>query len=270
MPQETPLAGGNMGAVVRIGDRVHRAAGPQAATVHRLLAHVRSQGVTWVPRVHGFDVQGREVLDYIPGDVHHDTPEWMRADANLREVGARLREWHDATTTFERSADDVWWWQPGKQPQEVICHVDFAPYNHVYDGHRWVGAIDFDLAYPGPRVWDLAYTAYRYVPLTPHRADAVADGDGVDGYVADRSDAPHEEQRRRLAVLLDGYGQLTIGGEERVYSPAEVLARLPERLVAMADWCDDHIRTDLRRHGVMYRAHAAWIAGGGLLDTLEP
>ena len=50
------LAGGNMsGPVVRIGDRVHRTAGPQAATIHRLLAHVRASGVGWVPRVHGFD-----------------------------------------------------------------------------------------------------------------------------------------------------------------------------------------------------------------------
>ncbi len=30
-----------------------------------------------------------------------------------------------------------------------------------------VGVIDFDLCAPGARLWDLAYTAYRYVPLMP-------------------------------------------------------------------------------------------------------
>ena len=281
--QEQPLAGGNMnGAVVRIGDRVHRSTGPQTPTIHRLLAHVRDQGVTWVPRVHGIDERGREVLDFLPGEVHHVLHPWMSADAVLAAVGARLRQWHDATATFPRSERDVWWWQAGKHPQEVICHVDFAPYNHVFDGHRWVGAIDFDLCYPGPRLWDLAYTAYRYVPLTPGTADAVADGHGIDGHEADRTDASPAERRRRLGVMLRAYGAVgtTAPGvadttqERRPYSVAEVLARLPERLDAMADWCDVQDSPARRRDGVMYRAHARWIERGGMgesdqVDTLE-
>jgi aminoglycoside phosphotransferase (APT) family kinase protein len=31
---------------------------------------------------------------------------------------------------------------------------------------RPVALIDFDVAHPGPRAWDLAYAAYRFVPLT--------------------------------------------------------------------------------------------------------
>ena len=64
----TALAGGNMNdGVVRVSDTVRRAASPWTPTIHRLLAHVRARGVAWVPRVHGFDEQGREILDYLEG-----------------------------------------------------------------------------------------------------------------------------------------------------------------------------------------------------------
>ncbi|MDN4480622.1 phosphotransferase [Demequina muriae] len=255
------LAGGNMsGPVVRIGDRVHRTAGPQAPTIHRVLAHVRAQGVTWVPRVHGFDATGREVLDFIPGAVVHDLPEWLWDEAVLAAAASALREWHDATVTYPRKSEDVWW-QPAREPHEVICHADFAPYNHVFRDGRWVGAIDYDLCFPGPRVWDLAYTAYRYVPLTPHTADAVPDGDSWG-----RSEFSHDEQQRRLARFLEAYGP--IDGD--LVTCAAVLAALPERLDAMADWCDGQESADLRRNGVMYRTHARWIESGALADSLEP
>lgn len=249
------LAGGNMsGPVVRIGDRVHRQAGPQAPTIHRLLAHVRAQGVSWAPRVHGFDEAGREVLDFIPGDVVHDHPAFLWDERNLVAAASALRQWHDATATFPRTPSDVWW-QPALEPQEVICHVDFAPYNHVFRDGRWAGAIDFDLCTPGPRVWDLAYTAYRYVPLTPHVADAVADGDAWG-----RSEFPHAEQRRRLRLFLDAYGS----ADGAAITSAAVLGAVPGRLDAMADWCAGQEDAGLRRNGVMYRAHARWIEDGAL------
>lgn len=39
MPDEELLSGGNMGAVVRIGDTVRRISGPWTAAVHRLFAY---------------------------------------------------------------------------------------------------------------------------------------------------------------------------------------------------------------------------------------
>ena len=109
---------------------------------------------------------------------------------------------------------------------------------------RFVGAIDFDTCYPGPRLWDLAYTAYRYVPLTPDADEAV-------------------QQRRlsRLDVFLDAYA----GGDPALrYTPSQLLGFVVPRLVAMADWCDQQESADRRRDGVMYRSHAQWIAAGGL------
>ena len=49
----------------------------------------------------------------------------------------------------------------------MICHNDFAPYNLAFRDGLPVGAIDFEAASPGPRAWDLAYLAYRLVPLAP-------------------------------------------------------------------------------------------------------
>ena len=47
----------------------------------------------------------------------------------------------------------------------MICHNDVAPYNTVFVDGRPRALIDFDTAGPGPRVWDIAYAAYTFVPL---------------------------------------------------------------------------------------------------------
>ena len=58
----------------------------------------------------------------------------------------------------------------------MICHYDWAPYNALFDGHRPIAMLDWDSAGPGPRVWDVALSAYTWVPLKPQglAADAVA------------------------------------------------------------------------------------------------
>ena len=67
--EETPLSGGSMTAVVRVGDTVRRGAGPWTPTIHALLRHVRAAGFTAVPEPLGLDEQGREVLSLLPGAV---------------------------------------------------------------------------------------------------------------------------------------------------------------------------------------------------------
>jgi hypothetical protein len=251
-------------AVVRVGDTVRRAPSPQTRTVHRLLFHVRSCGAMWVPAPHGFDEHGREVLDFIPGEVPLGTPAFLETDHVLSEVAIALREWHDATATFARSPDDVWWEGP-REPAEVICHGDFAPYNHVFrDGH-FVGAIDFDVCKPAPRMWDLAYTAYRYIPLLPH-----LDADVNDGDEPDRTHWSPTEQSARLRTFLTAYGPLERPGETgqaRPFTSTELLAWLPERLMAIAEWSAAQSSVDLQRHGFMYRSHAQWILDGGFLPN---
>lgn len=209
---EETLAGGNMAAVVRVGDTVRRSAGPWTPQVHRLLAHLRAQGITEAPAPLGFDAQGREILTFTPGAVGHFPFTPTRSDAALAAAARLLRRMHDAT------ADVAPLWPEGWQasvrpPVEVICHGDFAPYNLVFDGEMLVGVIDFDHAHPGSRTWDIAYAIYRMAPL-------------MDPSNPESFGSP-AEQGRRLRLFCDAYGL-----SER----APLLPAIGARIAAMADY----------------------------------
>jgi catechol 2,3-dioxygenase-like lactoylglutathione lyase family enzyme len=188
--REEILSGGNMTAVVRVGNTVRRAAGPWTPTIHAFLRHLRANGFDLVPEPLGLDEGGREILSLLPGaPATYPLPEFAWTDATLDAVARTLRAYHDASTGF---TGERWQW-PAHEPREVICHNDFAPYNLMFEDGRLTGVIDLDLASPGPRVLDLAYTAYRFVPLTdPANPDAPFRGAA--------------EQRRRLSRLCAAYG----------------------------------------------------------------
>jgi hypothetical protein len=205
--QEIVLTGGNMTPVVRVGDTVRRAAGPWTPTIHALLRHLRANGFTQVPEPLGIDEHGREILSFLPGRVGtYPLPDFVLSDGTLETVARMLRAYHDATVGFEGGP---WQW-PAHAPPEVICHNDFAPYNMLFEDGRLTGIIDWDLASPGPRAWDMGYAAYRFVPLTdPANPDVGNPG------VA--------EQARRLAGFCAAYG----GPEPRATAEAAV-AKLRE------------------------------------------
>lgn len=248
---EEVLSGGNLTKVVRIGDSVRRSPSPSTPTIQRLLAHVRSAGVGWVPEPRGLDEEGREVLSYLEGEVPHAMPAWVWSEAVLTDVARALRAWHDATATFDRK--DAVWGLPPRDPDEVVCHSDFAPYNCVFRAGRFAGAIDFDLCAPGPRLWDIAYTAYRFVPLMPPT-------EAADAGPGERSPFPWSESLARLELFLSAYAGST---DARRYGRAVVVRGTAERLAAIATWTDEHVaRTGdpaLAGHGAMYREHAAWL-----------
>lgn len=254
--QEEALAGGNVTKVVKIGSTVRRSAGPWTPTIQRLLAHVRAKGLLWVPEPLGLDAEGREVLSFIPGDVPHDMPEWIRTEQVLTDVARALREWHEATADF--SAPDAIWGLSPTSPREVICHNDFAPYNCVFSGGRFIGAIDFDVCSPGSRIWDLAYTAYRFVPLMPGPdADKAIPGD--------RSPFELAVMHERLKSFLAGY---EAGGDAARFGSAELIRATIDRLHAIAAWTEDFARNNgaaaLADHAAMYRGHARWLGSFGV------
>ncbi len=256
---EEALSGGFVNAqVVRVGDTVRRQAGPWTPTIHRLLHHVRARGVDWVPEPRGLDERGREVLTFIPGDVPHSMPEWIWSEAVLVDVAVALRQWHDATADF--AGEGAVWGFEAHAPAEVVCHNDFAPYNGVFRAGRFAGAIDFDLCSPGPRLWDLAYTAYRYAPLLPPAGTPAAARAGGEG-----SHFGPGEQRARLETFLTAYAGA--GVEPRRYGCAELRSWAVRRLWAIADWNDRHFGGDpahlLADSGRVYRAHARWIVENG-------
>jgi hypothetical protein len=207
------LKGGSMSTVRRVGSTVRREAGPWTPQVHRLLALVRSRGVDMVPEPLGMDDEGREVLTYLPGDAGSSPLDARhRGDAVLTQAASVLRALHDAT------ADVAGHWRAGwrapvREPVEVICHGDFAPYNCVFVGDDLVGVFDFDFAHAGPRVWDLAYALYRFVPLAD---PATAEGFGTPA-----------EQARRLRLFCDSYG---------LADRSAVLGAVIERIQFMADF----------------------------------
>jgi hypothetical protein len=171
---EERLAGGNTHAeVVRVGDTVRRPTGTWTPGVHRLLAHLEQHGYSGSPRVLGIDAEGREMLTYVGGVVVWPGGFWLvESDSALAEIGASIRAFHDATASFP-GRDSFAWSDRGSDPggpAEILCHNDLGPWNliHGTDG-SWT-FIDWDLAAPGRRVWDLALALLSLTPLMPDRA----------------------------------------------------------------------------------------------------
>jgi hypothetical protein len=168
---EEVLSGGNThDAIVRIGGTVRRPTGPWTPGVHALLSHLAERGFDGAPGVHGIDERGREVLDFVEGDVvHPDHDSLLEPDVALADVAALIRRFHDAVESFTPRAPFAWSDRGGDPagPLEIVCHNDLAPWNLVHgrDG-RWV-FIDWDLAAPGRRSWDLAWALLAMVPLMP-------------------------------------------------------------------------------------------------------
>lgn len=195
--EEQRLPGGNTGGAVRIGDTVRRVPGRWTPSVHALLGHLEAVGFDRAPRALGFDDQGREVLSFLPGEVIGTTrpwPSWVHSDDALRQVAGWLRDFHTAVASFVPPQDAVWreggTWRPGL----IVGHNDAAPYNAAWvDGHL-VGFFDWDFAAPVTPKWDLAFTAFAWVPL--HARHVVR----AEGFTA------FNDQPRRLRLFLDTYG----------------------------------------------------------------
>jgi hypothetical protein len=193
---ERRLPGGKTDGAVLVDGTVRRAVGPWTPAVHALLQHLASAGFDESPRVLGSDDDGREALTYIPGEtlgaLPH-TPAWAWDEATLIDIGELLRRYHDAVADFVPPPNAAWRLGGGPLgPGEIICHNDVGPYNVVWR-ERIVRLLDWDFAGPAEPVWDLAYTAWTFVPLHyPELARSAG--------APDLAEAP-----RRLRLLLDAY-----------------------------------------------------------------
>jgi hypothetical protein len=101
---EEQMAGGvaNGGAVTRIGNHVLRPANPHSETIHRFLAALHEIGFEGVPKPVGIDVDGRERLEFVDGDVALPPyPEWAQTDDALASATALIRRFHDATRCLD-------------------------------------------------------------------------------------------------------------------------------------------------------------------------
>lgn len=191
------LEGGNVGGAVRIGDTVRRPTGPWTPAVHALLEHLGARGLRAVPRVHGHDVRGREILDFLPGEVV-DIDTEVLSEARLVDLGRWTREYHEAQRGFEHPGP---WRFPPPDHVEVVAHNDLGPYNVAFGAERIVGVFDWDVAGPGTVLFELAHVAWSAVPLF--------------------RPIPSAQTVRRLKLLADAYDGPSAG---------EILAAVPPRV----------------------------------------
>lgn len=236
---KTKLVGGNMNQVILVDGEVRRQSGAWTANVHAFLEELRAAGIDEVPRVRGMTADGRERLSFIAGEVaHYPLPRWLWDDRILVDAARLLRRFHDAGVESARIATG--WRMPAREPIEVVCHNDFAPYNLVFEERELVGVIDFDMAAPGPRLWDLAYLAYR---LVPYVEDAAA------------SRAVREAEPARMAALLSAYATDA--------TAEEVWAMMAVRLDALAEHSRSRSigRPELAAHAEMYERDAIRLRG---------
>lgn len=160
---EIPIQGGrlNRGKLVRLGDYVLRPADEDPA-IEQLIIEV-GKVFSGIPATFGRDTKGRLKLEWIEGEsaeIFDEDEE--RSRARLLSVGALLRELHDSTASIATgkaatSRDSL----DPSGVHEVICHGDAGPGNIVFRDGRAFALIDWEMAAPGRRSWDLA-TALRY------------------------------------------------------------------------------------------------------------
>jgi Phosphotransferase enzyme family len=162
------LSGGvaNAGAVIRVGDRVLRPAGPQTASLHKFLAALREGGFYGAPKPLGVDHEGREILAFIEGDVALPPyPAWAQTDEALASLAALTRRFHEGSRGVGLIHLD--WSAEMADPArgEVVCHNDICLENVVFRDGEAIGLLDFDFAAPGDPIRDLAALARMCVPV---------------------------------------------------------------------------------------------------------
>jgi len=200
-----PLRGNVTEGVVRVGDTVRRPAGPWTDAVDALLTHLADVGFTAAPRLLGRDDRGRQVLEYVPGELGDNRGTYSTAE--LASIGRMLAGLHHALDSFVPPPAATWNAIIPPDREELVCHNDVAPWNLVRSERGWV-LIDWDAAAPGSRLWDLSYAAQGMAGL--------------------RADRPVTESAARLRSFVDGYG---LDGRSR----SELAPMLGRRARAMYD-----------------------------------
>ncbi|KXF81933.1 phosphotransferase [Enterovibrio coralii] len=205
------LQGGREGAIFRSEDKVYRPAGAWSHSVHQLLAHLVNEGFDRAPKSFGFDDNGNEILSYVKGDVYnYPLKDQIASDEALISASKLLREYHDASASFlaHPAFHEMAWMFSKREPAEVMCHGDYAPYNVTLEGNQTIGLFDFDLVHPAPRLWDIAYAVYCWAPFKTNEYDALGD---------------LTAQTERAKLFCDGYG---LSNSEREKLVATVIERV--------------------------------------------
>jgi len=218
---------------VRLGNTVRRPIGPQSQFVQALLTLLEDNGFGHAPRFLGVDEQGREMLTFIEGEVHHGNVDWTLEQ--LTTIAQMIRKFHDASAGSELAGD-----------HEVVCHNDLAPWNTVVENNVPTAFIDFDDAAPGSRIDDLAYFLWTFL--------------GLGG------DAAARTQAEKIKILCRAYG--FTGGPTLVTAVLAQQKRvLAWRTLLTSSASDDELRAFSAVRAAKIRAEIDWVTTNR--DTLE-
>jgi Phosphotransferase enzyme family len=214
--------------IVRIGDTVRRPLRPFSLTIQAYLAHLRDAGFTGAPLPLGVDELGREVLSFVPGDVpRNPLPAETAGDDVLVALARLIRSLHEASAGWVPPPDAVWGGTPANPGRvaahtELVSHRDYYPGNVVFRDGLPVALIDFDLAKPTTRLYDMANALWYWAPFRDPRDRSAAFVD---------ADIP-----RRVKVFADAYGMtaehraelaaFAIGMAHRYYEDSRLSAEL--------------------------------------------
>lgn len=233
------------GDITIVDDLVLRPARASTPTVHALLDHLRSQGLTTVPEPIGIE-DGVEALRLIPGDSGGDAWQHQVVEAGLRSAAALLRDVHEASRGWVPPEDAEWALPPGVAGAagDVICHGDPGPWNMVWRDGAAVGLIDWDFARPGQALDDVAYALEYFAPFRS------------DDHACDDRDGHHfpepPDRRERLRAFASAYGLGTTAG-------------LVDRVIARQSDTVAQVR-DLAERGI--EPQRSWVQQG-YLDELR-
>jgi hypothetical protein len=162
---------GLLNALERVGETVRRRAlvDMDRSFGESALVRLADAGFEGAPRFLGHDLEGRQVLSWVEGEVRPPGPTF---DGDLPAVLRRVRRFHDLCP--------------------AVCHNDLAPRNTVWTESGPV-FIDWDLCAPGRPVEDVAHACWQFLFLGPAREPQDVVGPlrrGLDAYglkAADRS-----------------------------------------------------------------------------------
>ena len=224
MIKKEALQGGREGKISKADDKVMRPSNVWTHQVQLFLSFMHENGFHSIPKPYGVNESGMEIVLYVDGVVYNNSlPSEILTDEILIEVATLLRHYHDVGEKYipQLTGEEVWM-LPKRLPIEVMCHGDFAPYNITFVNGNVHGIIDFDTLHPGPRIWDIAYAVYRWIPFF-----SPANPDYCSGL---------KEQIRRLKVFIDAYD---LGGMERKQLPDMMIERINSLVIYMRNEAED-------------------------------
>lgn len=200
--------------IYKEGNYVIRPANPWTEYVHRYLRYLHEKGFSRVPIPYEIDRNGKERISYVEGTVYNVIlTDEVRSDEALISFCRLIRQFHDIGAEYiERLTGKEQWMLPVRIPAETMCHGDLAPYNITMKGKEAIGIIDFDTLHPGPRLWDIAYSLYRWIPLmSPDNSESFGSED---------------DKLRRLKLFISTYGLIDISYKDIIDSVMDRLKYL--------------------------------------------